>query len=208
MSEPNDLTGVVTPPEYAVPTLFDDVDGDLQEQEEIAAARAVLPYAGTSGYAAGVATSEERARREDADGTTSRRQKAVINLLLNHYGTGGRWIGREDGVTWKELADIMGWHHGQASGVLSTLHKAGRISRLTERRDRCFVYVLPEHVNGRDTQEQGRPKQPDDGLAIALIQAEATIIRVEDVLQAHRDKGMLTVPISAVSAAIAGTVEP
>lgn len=172
MSEPNDLTGSITPPEHAV-----------------------LPYAGTSGYAAGVATSEERARRDDADGTTSKRQSEVLARLAFYA---------EDGQTWRELATGRGWHHGQASGVLSVLHKAGKISRLTERRDRCFVYVLPEHVNGRDTQEQGRPKQPDDGLAVALVQAEATILRVEAVLQTYRDDDMLLVPISEISRAIAG----
>lgn len=54
------------------------------------------------------------------------------------------------GATWKETADYLHLHHGQASGTLSVLHKAGRIERLAERRNRCHVYVLPEHVDGRD----------------------------------------------------------
>lgn len=137
-----------------------------------------LPYGPaddrTSGFAAGVATSEERARRADQEGTTSLRQKQVLLCLDVEC--------RERGVTWKELADRFGWHHGQASGILSNLHKAGRIARLTERRHRCYVYVLPEDVLGRDTQPQGRPRQPEDEFAVALIQAEAAILRVQAAL--------------------------
>ena len=146
----------------------------------------VLPYGGeddpNSGYAAGAATSEERARRDDADGTTSKRQAKTLWALGAEDGGGRGGTGREYGLTWKELADVGGWHHGQASGVLSNLHKAGKIARLTERRNRCFIYVLPEYVNSRETQEQGRPKQPDDGLTVALIQAEVTILRVEEAI--------------------------
>lgn len=40
-------------------------------------------------------------------------------------------------------------HHGQASSVLSVLHKEGRLARLTEKRERCAVYVLPEYVGDR-----------------------------------------------------------
>jgi hypothetical protein len=36
------------------------------------------------------------------------------------------------GITWKEFSEITGLHHGTASGVLSVLHKAGRIARLKE----------------------------------------------------------------------------
>lgn len=158
-----------------------------------------LPYGGhtdpNSGFAAGVATSEERARLDDADGTTSRRQ-ATTRLMMQHRAA--------TGVTWKELAGWTGWHHGQASGVLSVLHKAGRIARLTERRDRCFIYVLPEYVNGRDTQPQGRPTQPDDGLAVALIQAEAAILRVEMLLDDYESEGFGTVPLARVREALNG----
>lgn len=114
----------------------------------------ILPYPSedgtTSGFAAGVATSEERAREADTDDTTNRRQQITLDLL----GDAGT-----KGLTWGELSDIRGYHHGQASGVLSNLHKAGKIARLTERRGRSFVYVLPEYVNGRDTQPQGRTQQ-------------------------------------------------
>lgn len=85
-----------------------------------------LPYAGTSGHA-GSDTSEERARREDSDGTTARRQLLAVNYL--------QWRGIK-GATWKEFAEYADLHHGQASGVLSVLHKSDRIVRLKERRDK------------------------------------------------------------------------
>ncbi len=99
-----------------------------------------LPYAGTSGYQGGD-TSESRARRDDKDGTTGKRQGQTISSLLQ---------AQELGLTWKELAVIHNWHHGQASGVLSVLHKTEKISRLREARNRCKVYVHPSFVGKRD----------------------------------------------------------
>lgn len=104
-----------------------------------------LPYAGTSGWS-GTETSRERAERDDRDGTTAKRQTQVV---IDLHAAGPR------GMTWKEYASLRGLHHGQASGVLSVLHKANRIARLNERRDRCLVYVHPDHVQGRETTEQG-----------------------------------------------------
>lgn len=109
-----------------------------------------LPYpdpdtGATSGHS-GVDTSRDRAHREDADGTTTWRQATVIEHL-DRRGVSG--------VTWKELADLTGWHHGQASGVLSGLHKTGRIDRLAETRGRSHVYVLPGYVADRETQNHG-----------------------------------------------------
>jgi hypothetical protein len=110
-----------------------------------------LPYPDggqrSSGWS-GSDTSHERALARDADGTTSERQRRVLEYL--------RRQGR-DGATWKEVSGYFAWHHGQASGALSTLHKERHIARLAvERRSRCAVYVLPEHVEGRATEEQGR----------------------------------------------------
>lgn len=120
----------------------------------------VLPYAGSSGYS-GSDTSRERAERDDSDGTTSARQRRVI-ALLDYRGTRG--------ATWKEVADILGLHHGQASGSLSNLHKVGRISRLRQTRERCKVYVLREYLDGRDEEVQGR-SNPDAALEIDMAMA-------------------------------------
>lgn len=141
-----------------------------------------LPYPEPGGAEAtagwsGSDTSHERAVRERDDGTVTRRQTEAL-----------RWLGDAEGrgLTWKELADLMGWHHGQASGVLSVLHKDGRIARLVQRRNRCHVYVAVEYVNGRETQPFGRVSKPDDSLAMALADLarfEAAIARVEEVCE-------------------------
>jgi hypothetical protein len=110
----------------------------------------LLPYAGTSGWS-GSDTSRARAVRADGDGTTSAHQARAISSLA--------WRGL-DGVTWRELADEYGWHHGTASGVLSVLHKEGIIARLSISRNRCKVYVLPDYVDGRETQQHGRKPRP------------------------------------------------
>ena len=106
----------------------------------------LVPYAGTSGWS-GSDTSKARAVTADSDGTTSKRQAATIRMMK---------VQAENGMTVAELRLWTGWHHGQASGVLSVLHKAGTIARLSESRSRCKVYTLPEYVNGRETEPHGR----------------------------------------------------
>ena len=120
-----------------------------------------LPYAGTSGWS-GSETSRERAERDDYDGTTSARQSKVIFALANEGVFG---------MTVREVRAKFGWHHGQASGVLSVLHKVGAIDRLVERRDRCAVYVLPQFRLDRDTVSQGRddPPPPERAILTDLI---------------------------------------
>lgn len=108
---------------------------------------ALLPYAGTSGHS-GSLTSRERANAEDTAGTTGQRQRNVIKLLHAQ---------RERGVTWRDVSAWLNLHHGQASSALSILHKEGIAARLAATRDRCAIYVLPEHVNGRATNPYGKP---------------------------------------------------
>lgn len=99
-----------------------------------------LPYNGKS--RAGHSEAGDAAlEAEDSGGTTAARQAATL-AALEHAGT--------DGLTTRQLGEKKGWHHGQASGVLSVLHKAGDIVRLQVRRDRQSVYVLPHLVDGRD----------------------------------------------------------
>jgi hypothetical protein len=107
-----------------------------------------LPYNGTSGHS-GTDTSKERALDADRSGKTALRQAQALNLL------GQR---RVTGITWKEFSEITGLHHGTASGVLSVLHKAGRIARLKETRKGCKVYVDLRCINGRVIEIQGRKK--------------------------------------------------
>lgn len=103
-------------------------------------------YRGTEG-SSGSDASHERATRESREGTATDRQA----LLMWALGEAGG-----DGLTWREMSEQTGRHHGQVTGSLSNLHKAGLIARLTEKRGRCSIYVLPEHVAGRATAAQGR----------------------------------------------------
>ena len=96
-------------------------------------------YAGTSGWS-GSETSRERAEWQDEVGITSARDNNTLERLARAGA---------DGLTWRELAREAGYHHGEASGTLSRLHYVDAVARLTERRDRCQVYVLPVHVNDR-----------------------------------------------------------
>ena len=107
-----------------------------------------LPYSGTSGHS-GTDTSKARALHADRSGKTALRQAQTLNLLAQR---------KMLGITWKELSEITGLHHGTASGVLSVLHKAGRIARLKESRDGCKVYVDVACVEGRVVEKQGRKK--------------------------------------------------
>lgn len=104
----------------------------------------LTPYAGTSGWS-GSETSRDRAESNDRDGTTKNRQSETMRLVL---------ASKTYGMTWKELSDATGWHHGTASGALSVLHKAGFIERLTDRRNKCAIYVGLESINGRKTAVQ------------------------------------------------------
>lgn len=121
----------------------------------------LLPYAGTSGWS-GSETSRERAETEDSDGTTTRRQSAVIRFLAEKGALG---------ATWKDVATTLHWHHGQASGALSVLHKEGKIVRLVDRRNRCAVYVLPQHQMDRKSSPHGRKVSaaPERAILIDLI---------------------------------------
>jgi hypothetical protein len=119
-------------PDPADPTLF-----------VLDATPPILPYAGSSGWS-GSETSRERAERADHTTLTGHRDISTLAML---HGVA------EIGVTWGELADAQGLHHGEASAVLSRLHQVGRIVRLSERRGKSQVYVLPEYVDGRATSD-------------------------------------------------------
>lgn len=83
--------------------------------------------------------------------TRSHLREATLALV---GGAGDR------GFTVRELRETLQVHHGSASGALSTLHKNGDLARLSETRMRNKVYVTPRHVNGRDTETQGRSGKP------------------------------------------------
>ena len=107
-----------------------------------------LPYDQTSGHS-GTDTSKARAVEADRSGKTAMRQAQALELINQNCGRG---------LTWKEFSLITGLHHGTASGVLSVLHKAGRIARLKESRNGCKVYVGLNWVENRIVEKQGRNK--------------------------------------------------
>lgn len=138
------------------------------EQDPIFASRTkptALPYAGTTG-ASGSATSRQRAENEAADGTADARQRNILGLLAEAGPVG---------MTWKEVSDKTGQHHGQVSGALSSMHKNGLVVALKlDRRNGSGVYVLPEHVIGRITRPFNVNKaKTEERQAHPLIKVEA-----------------------------------
>jgi ribosomal protein S25 len=119
---------------------------------QVSTAAPVMPYdGGTSSGHSGTDTSQARSEREDSDGTTAHAQEAALHEAK-----------RIRGITVKELRSWYKLHHGQASSALSTLHKKGLLARLSQVRDGCKVYVVPEFVAGRETEPHGRqrPAEP------------------------------------------------
>lgn len=180
---PNPAVTVVEGTEIAVAPLGTD-PADRSQWRPLGVAvsgdLAVLPYpderAGASSGWSGSETSRERAEHADADGTTTARQQQVLRYLAT---------AAEQGVTWKELVEAypaLFPHHGSASGVLSNLHKAGKITRVTERRQRCQIYVLPQCAAGRTTVAQGQRR------------ARVTLDHVTDVAHSHEPLSHVVTP--------------
>ena len=98
----------------------------------------IIPTAGHSG----TATSEARAIEEVANGKLTERHLITISCL-EQVGT--------HGLNWQELDEAGNFHHhGRTSSALTSLHKMGRIARLTEVRNGSLVYVLDRYVDGRE----------------------------------------------------------
>lgn len=128
-----------------------------------------LPYNGTEGYA-GSDTSKARALEEAVNGVASKRQRYLL-ILAQRAG--------ERGITVAEVRD-PNLHHGRVSGALSVLHKAGRLARLTEVRGKCKVYVMPEFVNGRQTEAHGVIRKADKETIASAEVVEAWLRRNEE----------------------------
>lgn len=115
-----------------------------------------LPFGGTEGWS-GSDTSRERAYRDATDGTAGQRQRDVLDYLMGAEGYG---------ATWSEVATGLSLHHGQASASLSSLHLAGRIERLKQRRGRSQIYVLPQWVAEREVAPYRPNRARDDKHAL------------------------------------------
>jgi hypothetical protein len=135
-------------------------------------------------------TSTARAIRDDDTGRTSKRQKAILDLLLR---------AGERGATWHEVADELRLHHGQASGALSTLHKAGLVFALVGKpRNGCQPYVhrrftgsfFPsERADSPVTTKAGRRRASLEALheAVTLWLAHPTDANLDALRKANKD---------------------
>lgn len=165
--------------------------GQMREAELRQMRDPALPYAGTSGWS-GSETSRSTAVDEDSDGRTLDKQQQALRSFATHnaYGQGedAHYIGRSYGLTWRELDTLTSWGHGSTSRVLSDLHKAGLLARLSEVRNRCKVYVLPEYVGGRETEPHGGRGgdrlTPPEREVVEYLRLEPTISGVPVLLQA------------------------
>ena len=129
-----------------------------------------LLYNGRSGAVNASDTSRERADSDDAEGTT----QARVNAVLEHLKM------RRDGMTWPELAAVLKLHHGQISGCLSMMHKAGLVFALRAKRDRCHPYV---HAHYRSSYlETERIDQPVKTKATQEKEALEALLRAVDSL--------------------------
>lgn len=131
---------------------YDEKTGewDRAQPSRLSTDPASLPYAGTSGWS-GSNTSRERATERDADGRTASIQARIVDNAA-HAGAFG--------VTIAWLRDAYpDEHHGTLSGALTALHKTGRLLRLTEKRDKCSVYVHPRFLLGREAVPPKTPKK-------------------------------------------------
>ena len=83
-------------------------------------------------YVAASDTSHARAINEDLAGTTTKRRKQISDIVRAEF---------TQGMTWAELANATGLHHGQVSGALSKLHEMGRLFQRRDTRNGCHPYV-------------------------------------------------------------------
>jgi hypothetical protein len=131
---------------------------------------------------------------ENYNGVTNERQRTVLNLLAE---------AKTIGITWLELSQKTGWHHGQTS-VLSDLHKAGLISRLAGgKRARSSVYVLPEYVNGKPTAEYNGRKVVVEGekprtVPALSVEQDELVEKLRDVLPQYKDRGVIPLRVPTV----------
>jgi DNA-binding transcriptional regulator GbsR (MarR family) len=65
--------------------------------------------------------------------------------MINHRGPYG--------MTWAELAEVTGLHHGQVSGALSKLHEMGRLFQRRDTRNGCHPYVHSDYRHEFDDNE-------------------------------------------------------
>ena len=127
--------------------------------------------AGASSGWSGTETSRDRAKEADSSGVTSRTQRQVLDEVAS---------AQQRGRTIAEIRDLLPQqHHGALSSALTNLHRAGKVARLTEKRGRCKVYVLPGYVGNRPTESS---RSSVSAAAVALqrvIKAHYPVLRAD-----------------------------
>ena len=99
-----------------------------------------MTYAGTAGHS-GTDTSKAQAADLKRVGPVQR----DVHREVARSGFVGRTVA--------ELRrEFPQYHHGQISSALTNLHRAGKIVRLVQQRNRAKLYVTPSHVDGRKTE--------------------------------------------------------
>ena len=123
----------------------------------------------------GSEASQERQQALDGSGRTRTDEEETLDFL-----THGTW----DGITQRELQEVLATGHGTASRVLTNLHIAGKVERLDHRRERNHVYVLPEYVGGRTISPYRRQDSRVD-LRQRAEQAERDLAVLRQILERH-----------------------
>ncbi len=163
-----------------------------------------LPYGGKSkvGYSE---AGQEQQEKDDAEGGATGYRQASTLAALEHQGT--------EGITIAELCTARGWHHGQASGALSTLNKTGEIVRLARgKRGGQSVYVLPEFIDGREVavrrtnpnvvvvgEPEVRHQVVEVEVARSLSPGDAEFVaEIAEKINQNRDRGVLPFKVSTL----------
>jgi hypothetical protein len=166
--------------------------------------KSTLPYNGKSKVGYTEAGAEQQEKDDAPGGATGARQAATLSWLTAR---------NRDGSTIRELGQAKGWHHGQASGALSTLAKSGEVVRLrANKRGGQSVYVLPEFIDGREiatprvnprvvqaAEPEIRYVEREVPTPVTLPASEAAFVAgVANSVQRNRDRGVLPFKVATM----------
>lgn len=113
-----------------------------------------------------------------------------IRLLLENSGVSGATA--KEALQYLQKTHNGATHHGNASGALSAMHKAGVIARLRNKRENYYIYVLPEHAAMRPTGEHSsnKPKEAEDVLRMKSKPTEDAELRQRLADSMDREKAL------------------
>lgn len=150
----------------------------------------ITPYRGTGGSVPREA-SIARAEHDVKSGKLGARQELVLSKLRRAGIIG---------ATWKELGQELNLHHGQISGVLSNLHKEGRVFMLRHMRDGSHPYCH-KGIQGHFQPEQIW-KMPTRTSGTAYREA---YWELREAVEACRKSGFSNTDINRLLDVLAGT---